>query len=76
ELYLELTYEFSSGKAIGRASLTIEVEIFFLSFSVSIEVEKKFKGSNQDPSFLEIMGPPDASGVRPWDEYCRAFQAA
>jgi hypothetical protein len=76
ELYLELTYEFSSGKAVGRATLTIEVEIFFLSFSVSISVEKKFKGSNQDPSFLEIMGPPDALGVRPWDEYCRAFEAA
>lgn len=72
ELYLELTYEFPSGKAVGRASLTIEVEVLFLSFSVSISVEKKFKGSNQDPTFAQIMGPPVA-GVRPWDAYCEAF---
>src|SRR3712207_8558534 len=26
ELYLSLTYEFSSGKCIGRATLTIEIE--------------------------------------------------
>jgi len=75
ELYLELTYEFSSGKAVGRATLTIEVEIFFLSFSVEISCEKKFKGSNNDPSFVEIMGPPPGGGARPWDEYCRAFAA-
>ncbi|MDQ7993430.1 MAG: hypothetical protein REI45_12235, partial [Propionicimonas sp.] len=75
ELYLELSYEFASGKAVGRASISIEVEVLFLSFSVSIEVEKKFKGSNQDPSFAQIMGPP-VDGVRPWDEYCEAFIAA
>jgi hypothetical protein len=75
ELYLELTYEFSSGKAVGRATLTIEVEILFLSFSVQISCEKKFKGSNDDPSFVEIMGPPPQGGDRPWDEYCRAFAA-
>jgi hypothetical protein len=76
ELYLELTYETATGKAVGRATITVEVEVFFVSFSVSISCEKKFAGSNGDPSFVDVMGlpplpPPGA--VRPWDTYCRAF---
>jgi hypothetical protein len=75
ELYLELTYEFASGKAVGRATLTIEVEVLFLSFSVSISCEKKFKGSNADPTFAEVMGPTGIGAPRPWDDYCAAFAA-
>jgi hypothetical protein len=76
ELYLELTYETSTGKAVGRATLSIEVEVFFLSFSVSISCEKKFAGSNGDPSFVDVMGLPPAAPpgtLRPWDTYCHAF---
>lgn len=76
ELYLELTYETSTGKAVGRATLTIEVEVLFFSFSVSITCEKKFAGSDGDPTFVEVMGPAPAAppgAVRPWDTYCRAF---
>ena len=29
ELYLSLTYEFSSGKCVGRATLTVEIDILF-----------------------------------------------
>lgn len=75
ELYLELSYEPPSGKATGRASLTIEVEVLFLSMSVEISCEKKFKGSNQDPTFSEVMGLIPPGGRRPWDEYCDAFAA-
>ena len=34
--------------------------MLFLSFSVEISCEKKFKGSNNDPDFVQIMGrvPP------------------
>ena len=64
ELYLELTYEFSSGKASGRATLTIEVEVLFLSFSVEICCEKKFEGSNNDPDFVQIMGVPPPGDPR------------
>lgn len=76
ELYLELTYETATGKAVGRATITIEVEIAFFSFSVSVSCEKKFAGSGQDPSFVDVMGlrplaPPGTA--RPWDVYCRAF---
>lgn len=73
ELYLELTYETASGKAVGRATLTIEVEILFFSFSVSISCEKKFAGADGDPTFEQQMGALDASGVRAWDTYCGAF---
>ncbi len=75
ELYLELSYEPPSGKATGKATLTIEVEVCFLSFSVDITCEKKFTGSNNDPTFAEVMGHVPIGGRRPWDEYCDAFAA-
>ncbi|HEV7682192.1 MAG TPA: hypothetical protein VGO68_08730 [Pyrinomonadaceae bacterium] len=77
ELKMELTYEFGSGKVIGRATLTIEVEIFFFSFSVELTCERKFKGSAGDPSFADLMAPFQLNGanVKPWDEYCMAFAA-
>jgi hypothetical protein len=76
ELYLSLTYEFSSRKAVGRASIIVEIEILMFSQSVEITCEKKFGGANSDPTFEELMAPyQDAAGndVRPWDEYCKAF---
>lgn len=76
ELYLELTYETATGKAVGRATITVEVEVLFFSASVSISTEKKFAGANGDPTFADVMGldpgaPPGAE--RPWDLYCGAF---
>jgi hypothetical protein len=57
---------------VGRATLTIEIEVFFLSFSVEISCEKKFAGANGDPTFAEVMGAPPGE-PRPWDTYCLAF---
>lgn len=76
EIYLELTYETASGKAVGRASISIEVSVCLLSFSVSVSCEKKFAGDSGDPTFDEVMGvhPLAVPGTpRPWDEYCDAF---
>ncbi|ULP35060.1 hypothetical protein MJO55_17305 [Mycolicibacterium rufum] len=76
EIYLELSYETASQKAVGRASISVEVSVCLLSFSVSIAVEKKFSGSVGDPTFAQVMGthPDAAPGVeRPWDAYCDAF---
>jgi hypothetical protein len=75
EIYLDLTYETSSGKAVGRASISVEVSVALLSFSVSISCEKKFAGSSGDPTFAEVMGvsAADPQQPRPWDEYCDAF---
>lgn len=79
ELSLELTYEFSSGKCKGRASLIIEVEVLLFSASVEVVCERKFKGSNGDPSFVQIMAPytdpVTAEPVEPWVEYCNAYAA-
>ena len=86
ELYLELEYEFSSGKCTGRAELTIEVSVFVFSGSVTIKCEKKFAGSNGDPSLREMMGhQPDLPLEQElnaingpdveygWREYAQAF---
>lgn len=75
ELRMELTYEFSSGKTVGRATLTIEVHIIFFTISVELTCERKFAGSNGDPSFAQLMAPFQLNGatVKPWEDYCMAF---
>lgn len=77
ELYLEIGYEPDSKTAYGRAELTIEVEVLFFSTSVTIEVEKRFQGSDQDPPFTAVMGPApgDPVDASPWADYCAAFAA-
>jgi hypothetical protein len=56
ELYLELSYETSSGKCKGMAQLTIEISVFIFSGSVTITCERKFAGANGDPSLRQMMG--------------------
>jgi len=82
ELALELHYEFASGKCVGKATLTIEVDIAFFSVSVEISCERRFAGSNGDPPMAWLMGPtgelpapaPDEpDGTFPWIQYRRAF---
>ena len=78
ELYLSLSYEFESGKAVGRATLTIEVHITFFGFSVEITCERKFAGSNGDPTFLEAMQPYEdpwdaTARIDPWKLYCESY---
>jgi len=85
ELYLELRYEFESGKCAGKAQLTIEVEVFMFSVSVTITCERKFAGANGDPSFRDLMGVNPALPLQDelatiddttayaWREYCEAF---
>jgi len=78
-LLLEFTYEFESKKLVGRATLTIEVSIFFFSFSVELSVERKLAGSGDDPTFLDQMkilneGTPEQ--YDPWAEYLSSFALA
>jgi hypothetical protein len=74
ELYMELVYQFDTGKMIGRATITVEVDVLFFSGSVEISAERQFAGSNGDPSFREVLGA--GSGTSPyWTEYCAAFAA-
>lgn len=72
ELYMELTYDFGTGKMIGRATITVEVSVLCFSATVSISAERKFAGSNGDPSFKQVMAAE--SGTSPaWSTYCLAF---
>lgn len=87
ELYLELRYEFETGKCVGRAELTIEIEVFIFSGSVTISCERKFAGSNGDPTFRQLMGLSadaalplddelaaiDDGTAYAWRDYCEAF---
>jgi len=74
EMYMELNYEFSSHKLVGRATIEIEVSIAFFSFSVSVHAERKFSGSNADPTFDDAMHPE--LGWDPFAEYLAAFDFA
>lgn len=85
ELYLELRYEFETGKCVGKAQLTIEISIFCFSKSVTITCERKFAGSNGDPTFRQLMGldpglslTDELNQIQPdtdyaWREYVEAF---
>jgi hypothetical protein len=82
ELYLSMTYEFATGKLIGRATLTISIEVFFFEITVEISCEKRFSGANGDPTFAQTMAPYDAPSlaapgqivkIEPWKEYVEAF---
>ncbi|TBR39613.1 MULTISPECIES: hypothetical protein [Dyella] len=77
ELYLALSYESDTGKAKGEATLTISVSVFMFSVSASIHCERKFAGSNGDPSFAALMGPDSGpvtdTTTYPWRDYVEAF---
>ena len=85
ELYLELKYEFDTGKCAGMAKLTIEISVFIFSGSVTITCRRKFSGSNGDPTFRQLMGlqpelplADELALINPgtdyaWREYVEAF---
>lgn len=74
EMLMELTYEFSSHKVIGRASIEIEVSVAFFSTTVTVKAERKFSGQNGDPTFEELMAPE--GNEDPWADYLGAFEIA
>ena len=73
EFYMELSYkEVSDGgttksKLVGRATVTVKVEVLFFSTSVSMTVERKFSGSADDPTFGDMLTAGD------WFDYGEAF---
>jgi hypothetical protein len=76
ELYMSLTYEFETGKMIGRAEISVTVKVLFFSGSVSISCERKFAGSNGDPTVAQMLDfQQDDGSSKPWDDYCLAFAA-
>jgi hypothetical protein len=67
---LQLAYLKEGGKSVvwGEATLEVEIDILFLSFSVSVKCRREFGGSKGDPKFIELI--PDQPT---WSEYCEAF---
>ena len=68
---LQLAYLKESGKSVvwGEATLEIEIEILFFSFSVSVKCRREFGGSEGDPKFIELIpdqrrGPTTATRSR------------
>jgi hypothetical protein len=72
-LELALKYEFATGKLVGRASVVVEIDLFFFSASVKVTCERRLAGSNGDPTFEQVIGV-EADGTSPaWSQYCAAF---
>jgi hypothetical protein len=73
-LSLELTYQAEPvNKLYGRATLEIEIDLTFFSQTVTVTCERRFAGSNGDPTFFDVMAPE--GDYRPWDDYLAAFAA-
>lgn len=72
ELAMSLDYYPKTGKVIGRASITVEVEVLIFSGSVTIEAERQFAGSNGDPAFRDAYVLDDGTHAL-WDDYLDAF---
>jgi hypothetical protein len=72
EFYLAFTYrdKVPGGSEIwGQASLTVSVKVAFFSTSVTLSVERRFAGSDGDPSFADTVTPLD------WVRYLKAYAA-
>lgn len=68
EFYMSLTYESKGNKVYGEATLTIEIEIAFISIPVEMSVRREFADPVL-PKFQEMMSDGE------WNEYCEAFAA-
>lgn len=67
EFNLSFTYA-EEGKAYGRATLTVQIEIAFFSKAVELTVERTFAGQSGDPTFRELFTTPAT-----WSDYALAF---
>jgi hypothetical protein len=67
EFNLSFTYT-EQGKAYGRATLTVQVEVAFFSKSVKLTVERTFGGKGGDPKFIETFTTAET-----WSDYATAF---
>ena len=75
ELYLEMLYESGSGKCVGTATISVEVEVALFSTTIHITTTKKFAGSGADPTLADMLDiAPDKTSTD-WNTYCAAFAA-
>jgi hypothetical protein len=73
ELYLEMLYETESGKCVGTATISIDVDVALFSTTVEITCTKKFAGSGSDPTLAEMFDVTPAATSADWNAYCGAF---
>jgi hypothetical protein len=67
---LQIAYLKENGHSVvwGEASVEVEIDILFFSFSVSVKCRREFGGAEGDPKFIELI--PDQ---RTWTNYCEAY---
>jgi len=59
---------------VGTATVTVEIDLLFFSKSVEVRCEKRFPGSNADPTFLDAYPADKADGGSiGWAAYVDAF---
>jgi hypothetical protein len=63
-----LSFTYHDGKATGRATLTVSIDIAFFSVKVELSVERSFGRDGGDPSFDQMLPAPNL-----WSEYAAAF---
>lgn len=77
ELYLEMKYESGSGKCIGTATISIDIDVTLFSTTIKITCSKKFAGSGADPTLAEMFDVDPNVNVpatsADWNSYCGAF---
>jgi hypothetical protein len=73
ELYLEMRYESGSGKCVGTATISIEIEVALFSTTIEISCSKKFAGSGPDPTLAQMFDVTPAKTSADWNAYCGAF---
>ena len=67
DFFMQISYQESTQKAIGEASLTLGIKVLFFSKSVTLRVERRFSALSGDPTFT------DCYEVEDWEAYCDAF---
>ncbi|MEO1538905.1 MAG: hypothetical protein AAFU59_00890 [Pseudomonadota bacterium] len=69
-LHLSLGYYKADAKSFvkGQATIKIEVQVLFFSTTVKVTAERKFSGSDSDPTFAQLITDQST-----WDRYCAAF---
>ncbi len=70
--YLQLAYRKDQAvhrsSVWGEATLTVEIELLFFSFDVSVTCRRELGGAESDPKFIDLM-----PSSRAWSAYCDAF---
>ena len=57
----------------GTATITVEIEFAFFSKSVDVQCERRFGGSDADPTFADVFPADRPDHSDRWAEYAQAF---